>query len=560
MIDNPDISQKEIETVRSLMAEGVAFHQAGKVASAKKRYRDVLKIDANEADALHFMGILCHQEGRNKEAITYLQRAVKARDGFVAALQNLSKILLVEEQYKEALKIAALTLEIDPDAHQALRTMAHAYQELHQFENAYQTYKKIDALFPNEVGTIRNLALSLSALRRREEAVATYRRALAVEPENIISRVGLASALNASGLFDEALAELESVLARKPQYVPALVLKGSALEGMDKFDEATRTFRDAVAIDPQHPEAHFNLGLALLTAGDLRAGWDEYAWRLKTQAFIKQKPPTTAPFWQGEDLSGKSILLFPEQGMGDSIQFVRYVRGLSGQGAHVHVCCHKPLLKLLRSIEGAAGVYLLGEDLPEVDYQVSMMELPRFLKTDRDSIPLAEGYLKAPNVPFERPDELSVGLVWHGNPSHERDMLRSMSLRDLLPVFDIQDVRYFSLQVGTGEAQIEECGLQDRIENLSPLLEDFSVTAGIIAKLDLVITVDTSVAHVAGAIGKPVWLMLPTAADWRWGRVGETTPWYTSMRLFRQGVRGDWPGVTRRISVDLRNLVKQYKH
>jgi tetratricopeptide (TPR) repeat protein len=558
MIENPDISQKEFEKLRTLVSEGIARHKAGKIASAKKRYREALKIDPNEADALHFMGVLCHQQGRNNEAISYLQRAVNARERFAPALQNLSKILLIEERYHEALEVAEHTLSFDENAHHALRTMAHAYQELHQFKNACRIYRRIDALFPNEVGTIRNLALSLSGLRRRDEAVAEYRRALKIEPENIITRIGLAGALNAAGAFDEAIIELDAVLARKPEYVPALVHKGSALEGLDRFDEATELFREAIRIDPHHPEAHFNLGLALLSTGDLQSGWDEYAWRLRTQAFIKQKPPTTAPIWQGEDIDGKSILLFPEQGLGDSIQFVRYARLLNERGATVYCCCHRPLLNLLRPMEGVSGVYLLGEQLPPVNYQVSMMELPRVLRTNIDSIPLAEGYLKAPDVSFDRPEGLSVGLVWQGNPSHARDMLRSIPLREMAPVIEVENVHFFSLQVGSGEAQISACGQQDRIRNLSDRLADFSVTAGVIDKLDLVISVDTSVAHVAGAIGKPLWLMLPTAADWRWGRDSITSPWYRSMKLFRQNIRGDWSGVTNCIKTELQTLAKQY--
>lgn len=560
MIDNPEISQKEIARVSALMAEGFAFHQAGKIASAKQRYREVLEINPQEPDALHFMGILAHQDGKNEKAISYLKQAVQARENFMAALQNLSKILLIEEYYSQALEVAQQVLALDENAHQALRASAHAYQELHQFDKAYEAYRKIDELFPNEVGTVRNVALALSGLRRRDEAVAMYRRALALEPQNIITRLGLATALNAAGAYDEAIQELDIIIERKPNYVPALVHKGSALAGLDRFDEAEALFREALKIDPNHPEAHFNLGLELLSNGDLNAGWSEYAWRWKTETFVKQPLPTRAPIWQGQDLKGKSILLYPEQGMGDSIQFVRYVRLLSGLGARVHCCCLYPLFNLLRTIEGAAGVHELGKDIPSVDYQISMMELPRLLKTDLHNIPLADGYLKAPKVDFTRPSNLSVGVVWQGNPSHERDNLRSTSLEALAAIFDLDGITYFSLQKGGAEAKIEELNLQDRILNMSDQLSDFAMTAGIIAKLDLVISVDTSVAHVAGAIGQPIWLMLPTAADWRWGRVGETTPWYDTMRLYRQTSRGDWSDVVERLCADLQKMANEYKH
>lgn len=560
MIDNPDMSQKEIERIRELMADGVAQHKAGKIASARRRYREVLKIDPDEPDALHFLGILAHQDNRNSEAIGYFERAINARKNFPAALQNLSKVLLIEESWEEALKIANNVLEADPNAHHALRTTAHAYQELHQFEKAYSAYKKIDELFPNEVGTIRNLALSLSGLRRREEAVEAYKRALKIEPLNVFTRLGLVDALNAAGRFEEALKELEGVLENKPDYIPALVLMGTTLEALDRFEEAVSTFRKAISIDPNHPESHFNLGLALLTSGDLSSGWEEYSWRLRTQAFIKQKPPTSAPLWKGEALEGKSILMFPEQGMGDSIQFVRYAALLEQQGATVHACCSQSLLRLLRTMGSIETVTELSQPIPKCDYQISMMELPRLCGTTRANIPGAEGYLDALDIQFSRPDNLSVGLVWKGNPSHERDMLRSIELERLSPLFDLDNVSFYSLQVGESEAQISEYGLQERIKSLSDNLTDFADTAAVISKLDLVISVDTSVAHLTGAIGKPVWLLLPTTADWRWGRSGEETPWYTSMRLFRQSGRGDWDGVVQRVRQSLETSVSEYKH
>ena len=560
MIGNPDISQKEIAKVSALMAEGFAFHRAEKFVSAKQCYCEVLRINPDEPDALHFMGILAHQDGQNEKAIAYLRQAVRSREGFVAALQNLAKILLIEKYYSEVLETAQQTLGLDGNAHQALRAMAHAYQELHQFDHAYETYKKIDELFPYEVGTVRNIALALSGLRRRDEAVATYRRALELEPDNIITRLGLAVAFNAAGAYKNSIEELDIIIERKPNYVPALVHKGSALAGLDRFDEAVELFHAAIKIDPHHPEAHFNLGLELLSNGKLAAGWDEYAWRLKTETFVKQLPPTTAPIWQGEDIDGKSILLFPEQGMGDSIQFIRYVRLLSGRGANVHCCCLRPLFNLFQTIEGAAGVHEIGEDIPYVDYQISMMELPRLLRTDLHNIPLADGYLKAPATDFSRPDRLSVGIVWQGNPSHERDTLRSIDLRELAPFFDIEGVSFFSLQMGGAEAKISELNLQEHIKDMSGQLTDFAATAGIIAQLDLVISIDTSVAHVAGAIGQPVWMMLPTAADWRWGRAGDTTPWYNSMRLFRQQSRGDWSDVVMGIRSRLQSQAKEYKH
>ncbi|WNJ99094.1 tetratricopeptide repeat protein [Thalassospiraceae bacterium LMO-JJ14] len=560
MIDNPGQSQKEIDRVSELMADGVVLHRDGKIAEAKRCYREVLRIFPDKPEALHFLGIISHQSGRNREAIMHFRRAVEAHPDFVPAFDSLAKMFLAEKQYKEALSAACKALDLDQGAHGALRTMAKAYMELKQIENAYETYKKIDELFPGEAGTTRNIAICLSALKRKSEAVTMFQHSLDLDPEDVITRSSLADALNSMGAHEEALEQLNIILNKTPDYVPALVYKGVALDGLTLFDEAATMFERAVEINPQHAEAHFNLGLARLSDGDLPRGWDEYSWRLKTQAFLHTKPPTSAPIWQGEPLAGKSILMFPEQGMGDTIQFVRYARPLQNMGACVYCQSPKPLHKLLQTVEGANGVFAIGERLPDVDFQISMMELPRLFKTELHSIPAAAGYLKAPDSMFSRPDTFSVGIVWHGNPAHERDMIRSIPFHEISALFDLADVSFYSLQVGEGAAKILETGFADRVQDLSQELSDFSITAGIIANLDLVICVDTSVAHVTGALGKPLWLLLPTAADWRWGRTGTTTPWYSSMRVFRQTRRGDWAGVIKTVKHELRERISTYKH
>lgn len=560
MIDNPGQSQKEIDRVSELMADGVVLHRDGKIAEAKRCYREVLRLAPDKPEALHFLGIISHQSGRNREAIMHFRRAAEAHPDFVPAFDSLAKMFLAEKQYGEALSAARKALDLDQGAHGALRTMAKAYMELKQVDKAYETYKKIDEMFPGEAGTTRNIAICLSGLKRNSEAIAMFQRSLELDSADVITRSSLADALNSMGAYEEALEHLDIILDGAPDYVPALVYKGVALDGLNRFDEAVTMFEKAVEINPEHAEAHFNLGLALLSGGDLLRGWDEYSWRLKTQAFLLTKPPTSAPVWQGEALAGKSILMFPEQGMGDTIQFVRYVLPLQKMGASVYCLSPAPLHKLLQTIEGTNGVFAPGESLPDVDFQISMMELPRLFKTELDSIPAADGYLKAFASNFSRPDTFSVGIVWHGNPAHERDMIRSIPFHHISGLFDLDGVSFYSLQVGEGAAKISEMGFSDRVQDMSQELSDFSITAGIIAKLDLVICVDTSVAHVTGALGKPLWLLLPTAADWRWGRTGTTTPWYSSMRLFRQTRRGDWAGVVNTVEQELRERISAHKH
>jgi len=343
--------------------------------------------------------------------------------------------------------------------------------------------------------------------------------------------------------FEEALSLMQQTLATSPENVPALITAGDSLQALGRVDEAVDAFEMAISLAPDHPEAHFNYGLALLTKGELARGWEEYEWRKKTGAYKKFKPPLNVPVWDGEEIVGKSILLFPEQGMGDCINFIRYATLAHKRGARVFCSCPPSLSHLFQLVKGIEEVIPLGAPVPVTDYQSAIMELPKIFKTSYDNVPLSGGYIDPPPSDFESTDKLAVGVVWQGNPTLKNDANRSVPLSLFDALLDVQDTQFYSLQVGPGEEQLELLGWKERLCALGPKFHNYADTAGVIAKLDLVIAVDTSVAHLAGALGKAVWLLLPANADWRWGRKGAVTPWYSSMRLFRQTEFGNWDNV-----------------
>ena len=317
------------------------------------------------------------------------------------------------------------------------------------------------------------------------------------------------------------------------------------LTDVGELREAIAYHRRAVALAPDNLEVHRALALALLAAGDFEEGWREYDWR--------QRRRYPQPAWDGGPLAGRSILVYQEDGLGDTLQFARYVPLVAASGGRVILECAAPLARLLQRLAGVERVVVAGDPLPAFDTHAALMSLPACVGTTRDTIPRAVPYLAADPRLVEswrarlgRADALSVGLVWRGNPCHPNDSNRSMRRADLAPLGRVPGVHLYGLQVGPAGASVDG--------NLGPQLNNFDDTAAVVSVLDLVITVDTSVAHLAGALGRPVWVLLSSPHDWRWHLEHETSPWYPSMRLYRQERPGDWGPVVERVAVELARL------
>jgi hypothetical protein len=361
------------------------------------------------------------------------------------------------------------------------------------------------------------------------------------------------------GRLEEALESYARARAIKPDYAEALYNQGNALVMLGRHREALASYERALAIKPDHAEAQWNQGLARLRLGDFRAGWKQYEWRWQRPDGVKSQRSFAQPVWTGQQsLQGKTILLHAEQGLGDTIQFVRYATLVARRGAKVMLEVQRTLKGLLARVEGVAGIVGRGEELPAFDLHCPLLSLPLAFGTELSSIPASVPYLAATDDRIETwsarlpPRKgLRVGIAWSGNAKHKDDRNRSIALARLAHLFAAPGVQFVSLQKDARDGEAEVLRDIPGFLDLGPELKDFADTAALISLIDLVISVDTSTAHLAGAMGKPVWVLLPFSPDWRWLLEREDSPWYPTARLFRQPMIGDWESVIGRMRREL---------
>jgi Flp pilus assembly protein TadD len=394
---------------------------------------------------------------------------------------------------------------------------------------------------------------ALHDLGRYEEAIVCYRHVIDIAPNMGEVHNNLGNSLMALGRFAEAVdsfSRASELLLSSP--VP-LAARATALQTLGKIPDAEADCRRAVLLDPAFASAHWNLALNLLLQGCYEEGWQEYEWRWLKPDFTSPLRHTDVPLWDGSHLAGRTILLHAEQGFGDTIQFVRYVPLVASRGGSVVVECHPQLVSLFEGFKGVTTVVAFSERLPEFDCHAPFLSLPKIFNTTLENIPGCT----SPSVPVERlvkwQQRMSlypgprVGIVWAGSSIHRNDSFRSLPLAFLSSFAKLSDIQFFSLQMGDAKRQLELSPLAERIVDLTYLIDDFADTAALIEQLDLVITIDSAVAHLAGSMGKPVWLLLAFAPDWRWLLNRSDSPWYPTMLLFRQKQSGDWGEVINRI-------------
>jgi len=424
------------------------------------------------------------------------------------------------------------------------------------FGQAVTLFEKALTVNPNNGDAACNLGVALRGLGRLDEAVDAFRRA---GPEDATALYNLGLTFNDQGRFEEAGGAYEAAVAVKPDYLEAHVNLGNALWDLGRLDEAEKRFQLALEAAPDNPEVHKTLGFLQLLRGSFESGWQNYAWRLKEPDNPLKKASYPGRLWEGEPIAGKTLLVYHEQGLGDVIQFARYLPLVQQRGARIVFEVQAPLVGLMETSGLADRVVRAGATLPAYDFHVPLLELPRLFETDATNIPSETPYLR---VSTERlaawksrlagDGTLKVGIAWAGNPVNKVDRKRSMPPDLFLPLAAMDGVSLFSLQVGReGEARSV---LGGAITDLAPLFADFADTAAAMDHLDLIISVDTAVAHLAGALGRPVWTLLPKWPDWRWLLERDDSPWYPSMTLFRQETVGDWPPVIGRL---LDNIMKR---
>lgn len=530
----------------------LALHRAGRVAEADAIYTDIIRREPDNVRALRLLGAARQQRGDHTHAVMYLERALSLQPNDSVVWSNISVSYRDLKLTDKAIIAAQNALKLDKSNGLAYSNLAIALISSGRQAEAIPLLRQAVQLAPNVVEPWINLGAALHETGELEEATKMLRRAAELAPDRTEVWCNLGNALRDSGALDEAMAAYSRAIAISPNNHHAWNNRGMAQDYLCDRAGALASFRRASQLDPSASDPHVNAGIILLRNGDFENGWAEYEHRLKAPAF--PLTPLPQPAWDGRPLEGKTILVREDQGYGDAIQFCRFLPLLSARGAgRIIIECREALARLLACMPGVETV-VPGQPLPAFDVHCAMMSLGKLFDVRADAIPGWIPYL-FPRAEWvfqwgrrfsAYPSKLKVGLAWAGRPTHRRDRQRSIDIARLAPLAAIENAVFFSLQKGSAALQPTPAGLP--VIDLSDAMTDLAETAACISHLDLVITVDTAVAHLAAAMGKPTWVMLPNVADWRWQVDRSDSPWYPSMRLFRQTAAGDWERVIEAIA------------
>ena len=530
---------------------GNALMDLDRAGEALAAYERALALHSDYADALVNRGQCLARLGRTQDALASFERALALAPNRADAHAHCGLMLRDLRRHDEALAAYDRALALKPDDIEAVIARGNVYYETRSFAAALREYDRALALRPDFAFGLNNRGNALQALGRHEDAIASFERALALKPDYADARNNRGNALLDLDRAGEALADFDAATADK-QRAFALVNRGSALRYLGRFTEAFASFDRALALEPELAAAHWNKALLSLSLGDFENGWTGFEWRWRGATELAPRG-FAQPQWRGEDIRGKTILLHAEQGFGDTPQFARYVPLAASRGGKVVLEAPTALLPLLAGLPGAVQLVARGDALPPFDLHCPLMSLPLAFGTKLETIPAQVPYLSPPAERLERwrarlpAGRRRVGLAWSGKPSHKNDRNRSIPLASLAPALRQPDAALVSLQREYRENDLAELARWP-ITRCDDALADFADTAAIIANLDLVVAVDTAVAHLAGALGKRVFVLLPHAPDWRWLLERADSPWYPTARLFRQPAPGDWGSVITALS------------
>jgi tetratricopeptide (TPR) repeat protein len=578
----------------------IAQHQSGNRAAAETVYRQLIAEHPQAPDAWHCLGVLCLQTGRAAEAIDHIGHAIRLAPNNAEYCNHLGAALSAAQRHDEAVATLRRAVQIDPRSASSHYNLGTALRNAGQLEAAVASFRHAVAADPSAAEAHYNLANSMRELQRLDEAEAGYRRALAIRPDYVRALVNLGNVLWQKKQFDESVALLRRANALAPRNANAAQALGTVLRDLGALDEAAAWLRAsaalepdvaetqnnlgtvlqamcdfagakacydrALALNPDLPDAHFSHATFCLRQGDLASGFAEYEWRWKCSGWTDRG--LRQPRWDGWGLAGRTVLLYAEQGLGDTLQFVRYAQAVRERGGRTIVECQTPLLRILASCPAVDQIIALGAGLPPFDVHAPLMSCPAILGESLSTLEAKartwQPYLQADAGLIERWRErlsrvegLRVGICWLGNRENLFDAQRSFPLTALAPLACVPGLKLFNLQKGQGSEQAATVGFE--VMDLGPIDEEsgpFMDTAAIMTQLDLVITSDTSSGHLAGALGVPVWTALAAHADWRWMFDREDTPWYPTMRLFRQTKPGQWADVFERMTAEAERLAR----
>ncbi len=587
------------------LQQAVALHQRGQLSSAQRLYEEILSEQPRNFDALHLLGVIAAVTGDPKKAVDLIGRAIEinpngeaTHNNRGAALQQLgdwqaavaefdraielrkdyaephynrANVLKDQKQWEAALAGYGRALALKPDYPDAWSNRGIVLAELHQREAALASYDRAIWLKNDFPQAHFNRANVLCQLRRWDAALAGYDRAISLKGDYAEAYCNRGFALHEVRRLDEALASCNRAIEINPQYAEAYCNRGILLQATKRLDEALASYDRAVALKTDYASGYVSRAMGLLLAGEYARGWADYEWRWKdgNSWIVNEKRNFAQPLWLGQEpLSGKTIFLQSEQGYGDTIQFCRYVKRVSDLGARVILEVQKPLSTLLQNLDGLAQLVVPGETLPAFDYYCPLMSLPLAMGTTLSNVPARVPYIaiseERRRLWRQKLGErrgLRVGLVWSGGFRPDQPELWSVNERRNVPLAKFATLghpsaEFYSLQLGQPAiSELAESMARrwdgPQVRDLTSEIHDFGDTAALIEQLDLVISVDTSTAHLAGALGKPVWILNRFDACWRWLLDRDDSPWYPTARLYRQDRPGDWDSVLERVRCDL---------
>ena len=546
---------------------GNVLKKKGHIEKAIENYAASVQLKPLFPEVYNNLGLCLKALKRCEQAAENFEKAIALKPDFAEAYNNLGLTLQQQGSLKLAIERFESVIAIKPDHFGAHYNLGFALFEMGQLDRAEGHYRRSIQLKPGFADAHNNLGVISKTRGRIEEAIFHFRTALACSCDKAEIYNNLGNALEKSGQIDEALELLQRALAEKPDFAEAHNNLGVALHAQGKYTAAMINYETAIALKPDFAEAHFNRATVDLLHGNFSRGWQGYEWRFKKTHWQDVYPLRHhLPAWDGSPFAGKRLFVYDEQGFGDTIQFVRYLPQVRALGGTVRLGTRQPLLSCLKGMEGVDAVvdrYAPGDPAAGCDLVVPLLSLPGIMGTGQNNIPAKIPYVHTDKTKVSywkhkiKGRGFKIGLVWAGNPDHERDHARSIALIDFSNLADIPGVQLFGLQKGHAAGQAAGHSANNFLVNLGPELEDFSDTAAAMANMDLIISVDTAAAHLAGALGIPVWTLIYFSPDWRWMLDRDDSPWYPSMRLFRQPKRDDWQAVIRRVAHELRRTIKK---
>lgn len=539
--------------------------EKGNTTEAIELLNQLIAVMPDLAEAYYTLGVAEGLRGNLKSAADSYRKAIARNHERFEYHYNLGATLYAMERAPEAAESYREAARIKPtekEAHYSLGVVLHS---LGQAEAAVEAYRRAVTLDPGYVDALTNLGAAAVEMGLFDEAEEALRRAAALAPKDPKIHGNLGKLELVRGEITASIGHLRTALTLQPNHVHSLCHLGSALELLGDLTAAKHCYE--IALDNQDASAaRFSLSLVNLAEGNFSVGWRYYEARWQALKSLRRtRRSFVQPQWRGEPIQGKRILVYGEQGLGDTLQFARYIPMLAEAGAIVYFEVQRGLCELAASLKGVTKLIVEGDSLPEFDFQCPLMSLPLAFRTEMSTIPGSVPYIQAPETYLNRwsaridPSRFNVGIVWSGNPNHAHEKYRSLPARALANLGKIEGTTIYSLQKGYRAPEIESCA-DLGVVNIDPLVHDMAETAAVVSNLDLVITIDTSIAHLAGALGKPVWVLLHAAPDWRWLRNTDRSPWYPTARLFRQTKLGDWQSVLDRVTAELQHLANCRMH